>query len=164
MPASLRAWYTPADFEVLAARQAELDGEFSVAKMARLVEHLGTRAGTVSARFVFSRRDPGWIRLELSLRSNLSVMCQRCLGTVELEIAEHVELGVVVDENSAGLLPEGIEPVVLDGDRLSPQRLVEDEMIMAVPMVPKHAPEHCAVDADSLPEGVFADNGAAKTN
>lgn len=164
MPATLRAWYTPADFEALAARQAELVGEFSLAAMARLAEHLGTDKGTVSARFAFSQRDPGWIGLEVSLQSNLSVTCQRCLGPLELEITERVELGVVGDESTTGLLPEGIEPVVLDGDRLSPLRVVEDEMIMAVPLVPKHAPEQCVVDADSLPEGVFADSGAAKTN
>ncbi len=164
MPASLRAWYTPADFEALAARQAELTGEFSVAAMPRLTEHLGTAAGRVSANFAFSRQAPGWIGLAVSLQAKLSVTCQRCLGPLELEITERVEFGIVDADGSTGHLPEGIEPIVLDGDRFSPQRLVEDEMIVAVPLVPKHAPEHCVVDADSLPEGVFADSGTAKTN
>ena len=44
-------------------------------------------------------------------------------------------------------------------------QLVEDELIIAVPMVPRHAPEQCAVDTDSLPEGVFTeDSGTAPTD
>lgn len=164
MPVTLRAWYTPADFEALAARQGELVGEYSVAAMTCLAEHLGTTDGTVAARFALSRRDPGWIGLEMTIRASLAVTCQRCLEPLELEITERVEFGVVVDERSAGRLPEGIEPVEPDGERLSLLRLVEDEMIMAVPLVPKHAPESCAVDADSLPEGVFAFSGTAKRN
>jgi uncharacterized protein len=164
MPASLRAWYTPADFEALAARQAELVGEFAVENMGRLAEHVGAQAGTVSAAFAFSRHDAGWIRLVVSLQATLSVTCQRCLGPLELEITEDVEFGVVDTDASASLVPEDLETVVLDGDRFSPQSLVEDEMIMAVPLVPKHAAEQCAVDADSLPDGVFADSGTSEAS
>ncbi|MGD2167972.1 MAG: YceD family protein [Gammaproteobacteria bacterium] len=160
----MRAWYTPADFEALAARQAEVGGEFAVAAMDRLAELLGTTDGTVRARFALSRRGPGWIGLEMTLQASLIVTCQRCLGPLELAVAEQVEFGVVVDESSAGLLPAGIEAVVPDGDRVSLLRLIEDEMIIAVPLVPKHAPESCAVDADALPEGVFTSGGTATTN
>jgi uncharacterized protein len=164
MPASLRAWYTPADFEALAARQAERVGDFAVEKMTRLAEHAGTQTGRIEARFSFSRHDAGWIALTVSLRAVLSVICQRCLEPLELEVREEVEFGVVDTDESTGLLPEGLETVVLDGDRFSPQQLVEDEMIMAVPLVPKHAPEQCAVDADVLPDGVFANSGASETS
>ena len=164
MPASLRAWYTPADFEALAARQAELVGEFAVEKMARLAEYAGAQTGTVEARFAFARHDAGWIALTVSLQAALSVICQRCLEPLELEITEDVEFGIVDTDESAGLLPEGLETVVLDGDRFSPQQLVEDEMIMAVPLVPKHAPEQCAVDADALPDGVIANGGASEAS
>ncbi len=164
MPASLRAWYTPADFEALASRQAERIGEFSVAKMARFAEHAGAQEGKVRAKFAFSRHDAGWIKLVVSLHAELSVICQRCLGPLELEITEDIEFGIVDTDASTALLPEGIETVVLDGDRFDPQRLVEDEMIMAVPLVPKHAPEQCVVDADSLPDGVFANSGASKAS
>lgn len=149
MPARLRAWYTAAEIEALAARRAELCGEFTVAEMDRLVAHIGTETGTASARFTFARQNPSWLALDVALQARLSVICQRCLGPLDVEISERVEFGVLIDENSFGVLPEGIEPVGLDGDRLSLLRLVEDELIIAVPMVPKHLPEHCAIDSTS---------------
>lgn len=164
MPAGLRAWYTPADFEALAARQAELSGDFPVAKMTRLAEHIGSKTGQVHATFAFSRREPGWVAVAVTLHAQLGVVCQRCLGPLELEITERVEFGMAGTQVDSVALPEGVEPVVADGERFAPQQLVEDEMIMAVPLVPKHAPERCAVDADALPEGVFAGSGAAKTD
>jgi uncharacterized protein len=160
----LRAWYTPAGFEALATREAVLEGEFAVAAMQRLAEHLGTESGTVTAQFAFSRSDSAWIRLEMTLQSNLSVTCQRCLEPLELNVSERVEFGVVLEADAVAALPGNVEPVVLDGDRFSPQRLVEDEMIVVVPMVPKHASGRCVVHADSLPEGVFADSGETKTD
>lgn len=164
MPASLRAWYTPAGLEALAVRQAELEGEFSIAAMPRLAEYLGSATGAVTARFAFSRTDPGWIRLEMTLRSRLGVVCQRCLGALDLDVSERVELAIVADESRYGALPASLEPVEFDGERLSLQQLVEDEMIVAVPLVPRHAPGRCQIDADSLPEGVFASGGQTKTN
>jgi len=164
MPATLRAWYTPAGFEALAARGAVLEGEFAVASMDRLAAYLGTDSGTVMARFALSRSEPGWIRLEMTLQAALSVTCQRCLEPLELGISERVDLGVAVDTDVAAELPVGIAPVVLDGGRIRTQQLVEDEMIVAVPLVPKHAPGDCVIDADSLPEGVFATDDETKTS
>ena len=113
MPASLRAWYTPADFEALAASERVLEGEFSVAAMPRLTEHLGSAAGSCRAQFAFSRREPGWIGLDVSLQTNLSVTCQRCLEPLELEISERVEYGLVGEQGHvSGVLPEGIAPVL----------------------------------------------------
>ena len=162
MPARLRAWYTAAEIETLAARQARFRGEFTVKEMRRLAAHLGSEHGSATAEFAFSSRAPGYVSLALEIESGLGATCQRCLEPFELEISERVEFGVVVDESSIGLLPEGIEPLVLDGDRLMPLQLVEDELIMAVPMVPKHVSERCALDTAALPDGVTVDGDAER--
>ena len=39
----------------------------------------------------------------------------------------------------AGDVPEGFEPFELDEGRLQPAQLIEDELIVAIPLVPKHA-------------------------
>jgi uncharacterized protein len=102
------------------------------------------------------------VGLTIDIGSRLGVICQRCLEPFELEISERVEFGVVVDEDSVGVIPAGIEPLVLDGDRLMPLQLVEDELIMAVPMIPKHPPQQCALDTTALPEGIYADGSAER--
>ena len=35
--------------------------------------------------------------------------------------------------------PEGFEPFELEEGRLQPAQLIEDELIVAIPLVPKHA-------------------------
>lgn len=164
MPAALRAWYTPADFEALAARQAELEGEFSVTDMSRLGDYLGEAGGSCAVRFGFSHQQPGWIGLAVELRCRLTVSCQRCLGPLELEISERAEFGLVTDDTAADILPEGIEPIELDGDRFSPMQLIEDELIIAVPMAPRHAREQCAADTNALPDGVSEQDGLVPRN
>lgn len=161
MPARLRAWYTAAEIEALAARRTELSGSFPVADMLRLAAALGAVAGTVDVRIVFAQRDPGWLALAIRIQTCLGVTCQRCLGPLELEIDEQVEFGFVPDEDSIGLLPEAVEPVAPDGDRLNLLQLVEDELIVAAPMVPKHAAEQCSIDVSVLPEGVSAQEDTA---
>jgi len=168
MPAPLRAWYTAAEIEALAARRAGLSGAYRVADMDRLVAYIVTEGGSdggeveVSVRLI--PRTAGWLALELDLRSCLSLTCQRCLEPLALEISERVEFGVLIDEDSVGVLPDGVEPVEFDGDRLNLLQLAEDEMIVAVPMVPKHAPEHCAMDASALPDGVSAPGSTTGTH
>ena len=156
MPARLRAWYTAAEIETLTARRAEFSGSFPVADMPRLAACLRSDAGVVNVAIAFRQQDRGWLGLGIGLRSSLSVTCQRCLGPLALEIDEQVEFGFVTDEDSIGLLPPGVEPVVPDGDRLSLLQVVEDEMLVAVPMVPKHALGQCVIDASELPDGVSA--------
>jgi len=164
MPARLRAWYTAAEIEALAARRMELHGSFPVAEMERLAAFLGTETGAVSVRVAFAQRDQGWPALAIRIRTCLGVTCQRCLGPLELEIDERVEFGLVAEDDSTAVLPDGIEPVAPDGDRVSLLELVEDEIIVAVPMVPKHAAEQCAIDVTVLPEGVSAHDDTASSD
>ena len=46
-------------------------------------------------------------------------------------------LGLITDESQEAALPEGVEPLLLDASgELNPAGLVEDELILAVPVVP----------------------------
>ena len=163
MPARLRAWYTAAEIEALAARRAGLSGVYPLADMDRLAAHAGTDTGEVAVSVQLKPQTAGWVALTLEIRACLDVTCQRCLEPLTLELSEHVEFGLLIDEDSVGALPEGIEPIGFDGDRLSLLQLTEDEMIVAVPLVPKHDPKRCVVDASALPDGVFSQGSTTGT-
>ena len=164
MPARLRAWYTAAEIEALAARRASLSGVYSVADMDRLVAHVGTDSGEIAVSVRLKPQAAGWVALALEIHTCLDVTCQRCLEPLALEISERVEFGVLIDENSVGALPDGIEPIDFDGDRLSLLQLTEDETIVAVPLVPKHDPAHCAVDTSALTDGVVSQGSTTGTH
>ena len=49
----------------------------------------------------------------------------------------HQRLGLITDEAQEAALPEGMEPILLDANgELNPAGLVEDELILAIPVVP----------------------------
>jgi uncharacterized protein len=63
----------------------------------------------------------------------------RAREPIRQEIAETVELALVEAESMEAYVPTGREAVVLDDGRLLPAQLIEDELIVAIPLVPKHA-------------------------
>jgi uncharacterized protein len=68
----------------------------------------------------------------------LELTCQRCLEPFRHELAGCVSV-VLVDAGSAPAeVPEGYEPFELADGRFSPAELIEDELIVSMPLVPKH--------------------------
>jgi uncharacterized protein len=140
MSGSLHTWYSLRDLESLGARQAVVSGALDLGQLVRLGDLLHTNEGSVRATLQFGQHGAGWTTLALEYQTTLELICQRCLEPLEHEVAQRVELAIVESpsmEKSAVM--EGYEPIVLDQDRLSPAQLIEDELIVSLPLVPKHA-------------------------
>lgn len=138
MPGSLQAWYSVGDLEALGSRGAELAGELDLDRMPRLGELLHDGGGSVKATLRLRHRDGGGLVLDLDFETTLPLTCQRCLEPVAHRVAEHVELAVVESEALQRQLPADCDALVLDGERLNPAQLIEDELIVSVPLVPRH--------------------------
>ena len=52
---------------------------------------------------------------------------------------DHVDVVVADGPSMPAAVPEGFELFELDEGRLQPAQLIEDELIVAIPLVPKHA-------------------------
>jgi len=70
-------------------------------------------------------------------------VCQRCLDPVIIVIDQAVSLGLVTTIEEGDRLAEGYEPLVLERERIRFADIVEDELILAIPDIPRH--EHCRV-------------------
>jgi uncharacterized protein len=154
MSGSLRAWYSLRDLEELGGRQAKLEGELEVADLPRLAALLHSTAGSVRASLHFRQRGVGAVAATLSFDTTVELLCQRCLEPFAQPIEERVEVMLVEPGTSSASIPDGHEPVELDNDRLLPARLIEDELIVSIPLVPKHARiEDCGSLARNLRNG-----------
>jgi uncharacterized protein len=142
MSGSLRAWYSLRDLEALGVRQGELGGELELASLPRLAGLLHSAAGSVRASLHFRQRGIGAVAATLSFDTTVELLCQRCLEPFAQPIEERLEL-MLVESSASSVssvsIPEGYEPVELDNGRLLPARLIEDELIVSIPLVPKHA-------------------------
>jgi uncharacterized protein len=139
MSGSLYAWYSLRDLESLADRGVTLNGELTVGKLTRLKSLLHTDAGSVSATLRFGQRKDGWLAVGLDYRAAVQLVCQRCLEPYWHELDHHANVVVADEASLPATTPAGFEPFELVEGRLQPAELIEDELIVAIPLVPKHA-------------------------
>jgi DUF177 domain-containing protein len=138
MSGSLHTWYSLPDLDTLAERAAVLEGEIPLKQLVRLSELLYSDSGSVRASLRFRQRLDGWLILGLKYEATLQLTCQRCLEPLAYEVGADVELGVMENGAVQSFSLEGIEPFVLEGDRFNPAQLIEDELIVSLPLVPRH--------------------------
>jgi len=95
------------------------------------------------------RGKPG---LRLAVTGSVRLECQRCLGEVEWPLRIETQLELAAAEAEMLAADDDIDRVVAGHD-MNVAALVEDELILALPMVPKH--ERCqaaaGADGDSKP-------------
>ncbi len=84
-----------------------------------------------------------WLHLALDL--SMPLTCQRCLGPVDIALAVKQSFRFVASEEAAEAEDEEAEEdvLVLSQD-FNLRELIEDELLMALPLVPRH--ETCPVE------------------
>lgn len=96
-------------------------------------------------RFGFDSEN--YVYIHGSVEAVLHLQCQRCLQPMEHKIYSEFSLSPVQDANDAATLPECYEAVLMDQDRVSALRIVEDELILSLPIAPMHENEDCLKDS-----------------
>jgi uncharacterized protein len=151
------------DVAAAAAEDAVLAGEWPLATLERLADGpAGDGRVAWSAHFE-QRTSPGAARqCWLHLRAGTRVWrdCQRCLQPVAIELAVDRWLRFVADEATAAALdPDSEEDLLVLSRAFDLHALVEDELLLELPLVPKH--ERCP---DPLPAAHDPAEAAAKDN
>ncbi len=137
--------------EFTRASQA-LEGEVSVARLPRLADSLFDSFGNLnfSVRGNYdSRHRP---RLLLSVKGEINLKCQRCLGRLPYAVA--VESNLLILSESGPV--ETAEIDELDGVPANPHTdvwaLVEDEVLLAIPYAARHPEGHCSMQLTTAEE------------
>lgn len=126
----------------LAVSQATQAGQLGIDQLPRLAALLAEGdAPLIDVAAAFAPAEHGLARLELSLRGQLRLVCQRCLGPVDWPVELEASLTVVADDGETGMLEDPFESVVLPEDGLRIDQIAEDEVLAAVPLAPRHGPE-----------------------
>jgi len=139
---------------------ANLQGDFPLADLARLQAQSVLAAGDTAAHFDamgserFDATGHSQIWLHISASCQLTLECQRCLRPAGIDLAFERDFRFVANEALAAVDDEESEEDVLVFERQFNLRdLVEDELLMAIPLVPMHpscpeTPRFSAADAD----------------
>lgn len=124
------------------------EGRLPLSGMPRLRDALLDGEGEVEFALGFGRDALQVPYAELRIEAALPLLCQRTLQRFMHPVRIEQRLGLIRDEADEAALPPGYEALLLAEDgQLRPAELVEDELILAVPLVPV-APGSESVERD----------------
>ena len=121
---------------MVAARRG-VQGRLPLSALTRLEGSLLDTKGEVRFALEFDRDSLQVPYVELRIDAELPLVCQRSMDRFLLPVRIVQRLGLIRDEADEAALPEGYEPLLVPDDgELRTAELVEDELILAVPVVP----------------------------
>ncbi len=129
----------------LAERGARLTGTLPLKSMPRLAQGSLDGSGDVIVDLAFERQEGQQVFImHGALRVTLRVTCQRCLEAMDLELK--AEPWLILQKSGERLeQQEGDADVLVTDKPLPLSDMVEEELLLTLPMVPMHAPDQCPV-------------------
>lgn len=128
-----------------AEQKISLEGSLSVSEMQRLSTNLKSNKANVFVKLNFGIDEQGLTFITGELQTNLVLECQRCLETFMYPVASQFRLGIVRTLDEANALPKHYEPAIAQENNLALRDLIEDEIILNLPIIPRHEPQDCNV-------------------
>jgi uncharacterized protein len=143
----------------MVAAKRVFEGRLKLSSLSRLREVLCDEGGMLEEGIVrfaveFDRDALQVPFVEVRVDAELPLECQRSLQVFLHPVHVVQRLGLILDEADEAGLPPDYEPLLVPADgMLRPAELVEDELILAVPVVP-------VKPGTELPEQEWPDSGS----
>jgi len=134
---------TTLDVRKAAAREVSVSGLVPLSELTRLQGVLASNQGNAEAWCSFSRDEEYRYLVLVKVQAKVEVHCQRCLESMPIMVETENQLAIVGDDEQAGQLPARLDPWVVIEEQGSLWSLVEDELILGIPIVSYHDSEEC---------------------
>lgn len=126
----------------LATQGRSIEGKIALKELKRLQPLLQSNSGEVEYSLNFDTDEAGIPRIRGKVQGELKLQCQRCMEDMAFMVSSNVRLGIVPSRQAAEQLPDNYEPLVCD-DEITIISMLEDELILALPIVAVHEVEDC---------------------
>ena len=130
-----------ADPRKFAQQGISVEGKIAVAELPRLASALADDAAEVMAELEFSIAEEDRKVLRGRAKAQVQVICQRCLGSMPLDLQVELNLAVVWDEDQAVTLPKYLDPLIHGEGPADLYSVIEEELLLDLPMVSYHDTE-----------------------
>lgn len=134
----------------LAEQNLRIDGAVKIVDMQRL--NASRKSDTqfpdevAAVDLHFGVDEQGQTFLKGHLNAQLNLQCQRCMEHLSCEIISDFALGVVKTLDEAKVLSRQYEPALVKNDgQLALRDLIEDELILNLPIIPRHESQECKI-------------------
>lgn len=145
-----------------AQHEAVIEGEAPVAEMPRLASYLNEELGNVHVELRFAMDEQRLHTISGEARGEVFMICQRCLEPVAVAVNADVNLAVVFTEEQAKNLPKYYDPLIVEAEDVELLSLIEDELILSLPLVKYH--DNCSVQTSFGDEQEAVRTQDTKTN
>ena len=142
MPRLFLGWFCPMvprhiEPRKFAQHGLQVTGEIPVDSLQRLAAvALAVQAVSVTLQFALAQTKHRVVTGHFDGR--VVMQCQRCLEPVELHLVGEVSLAMVWSEDDAKQLPSEYEPWVVAQEQADLYEIIEEELLLALPLVPTH--------------------------
>ena len=132
-----------ADVRKVFLQEQELSGSLPLKNLDNLKGILNSDKGQLRVSLRFFQNKFGQRIIAGKLNANIEVLCQRCLQPLEQSIVDDINLVLVGQEEDASGLEEKYDPWVCKEHKLNLCDLVEEQLILALPIVSVHSDPNC---------------------
>ena len=118
--------------------------EFSDTRFERLADVAVSTQPRVSIKLKFAKLDKR-PTIHGEMQASVELVCQRCMNNMQYPLTESFDLMLVENEAELALVPETHEPWIANALHLDVLELIEEQLLLALPLIPKHAAERDCV-------------------
>lgn len=145
-------WSRPLDAEQLADRRTDIDFSIPLCDLPRLASQLARSEGSARGTASFGR-EREFAVADLVVEARVPLTCQRCLQPMAWPVASRARVAIVGDAAAADRVGPELETVIAPEGRISVGELVEEELLLGLPIVALHADgEACGARTGGEPE------------
>lgn len=141
------------------SRGSYFRGVIECKSLGRLVEKLNNDQGKITVEFNFSDSGYNHPILQGHLETILTLECQRCLKSLKLPMK--IEFKLLVDAPDELALDSSLESICSEDGTIDIFEVVEEELILGLPLVPMHEGKSCNEywqSQDDTPDVVMKEN------
>jgi len=138
---------TQIDPRKLALQGITLEGEFFAKHLPRLSASVEAVNSSLSATLEFTRDQSRQPLVKGEAKISVDVICQRCLDLMSIEIKAAIALQVIWSEDRIANVSPDYEPWIVVDKIADLAVVLEDELLLALPIVNYHNPGECTGNA-----------------
>ena len=136
-------WLQKTDLGRLAGAGLVIDTTLSISELPRAAAAVLRNDETVQLRMNLQEADHGITLLDAGIQTTLKLTCQRCLDEMPVRIDSELRLALLSKKTQEGLIPVGYEPLLIPGGEIRVADLIEDEILLGLPISPRHDDKDC---------------------
>ena len=134
-----------------AQRRLVCQGVFKLSDMTRLLAECESKSEHVQVSVKFDVDERGLTVLSGTGSALVALTCQRCNEVFEQPLEVDFTFSPAKDPEAAENIPSYYDVIELDENgEINLRELVEEELMLVMPLIPRHEIQDCSADADSV--------------